>query len=582
MSKQKDKPTVGTRGLVTLAYLKARMDHGEDHLGIFMPLVLDVLPRVSNRHFTSVEVRSAIENIHGVKMPETIVATLLRRVTRLGLLKRKHGRFLGGTRPLPRSNIAGQKAQLAQSQERFAKAFIDHAKSRGVLVDSVDSALQLTLAFIGEQQISLLLENSDHQLKSSSIDPAEYTLMAEFIHDVAPSDPASNAVLRTIMQGLVLYHAAFLPDLASIERKFANLDVVFDSVLVRQALGFEGTSAETLMKETIALLLANGVRCIMFDKSVHEIQRILSVYQERLVSHTGRLSLKQNPMTRHFVTRAYSASDIQEISALIETRISEAGVRIVSAPIHRKEFTRNELRLAQRLADPQTGDLAEPRVLHDVDCVAGVLTLRRGFRTDSIEDARCVFATTSPLVIQNVRKWWEIDERETGVCPVVNIVALANLAWLKKPSISGDLQLDELVALCAVAMRPSEKTWERFLRHLDKLHTAQRLSEDEVDAIVASSLADQSLRDLELVQGRQEEFDSGTLDEVIERVESDARGKFDSHIRKVVEQYERKLADERTAGRERLRAVNVAGSISSAELKRRDRQLDVRAGRLAR
>ena len=60
----------------------------------------------------------------------------------------------------------------------------------------------------------------------------------------------------------------FFQIFASIERKFANLDVVFDSVLVRQALGFEGTSAETLMKETIALLLANGVRCIMFDKSV--------------------------------------------------------------------------------------------------------------------------------------------------------------------------------------------------------------------------------------------------------------------------------------------------------------------------
>lgn len=48
MNKQKDKPTVGTRGLVTLAYLKARMDQGEDHLGIFMPLVVDVLPQVAN------------------------------------------------------------------------------------------------------------------------------------------------------------------------------------------------------------------------------------------------------------------------------------------------------------------------------------------------------------------------------------------------------------------------------------------------------------------------------------------------------------------------------------------------------
>ena len=374
--RRQDRPNVGSRGLVTIAYLKATLDSGEDHLGIFMPLVLDVLPRMSNRHFTSVEVQEAIEAIHAVKMPETTVATLLRRATRRRLLTREYGRFRIGDVSLPRSNIAGQKAQLGESQERFALALIEHAKHRGVNVESVDSALQLTLAFISEQQISLLLENSAHLFQASSMARSQYVLMAEFIHDVAYNDPALNAVLRTIMQGFVLYHAAFLPDLASIDRKFANLDVVFDSVLVRQALGLEGTSAEILMKETIALLRANGVRCIMFNKSVHEIQRILSVYQAKLSTHTGRLSLEQNAMTRHILTHRYSPSRIQEISALLGSRISEAGIQIVTVPTHRKEFTHNETTLAKRLADRRTDDIAELRVLHDVDCVAGVLTLR--------------------------------------------------------------------------------------------------------------------------------------------------------------------------------------------------------------
>ena len=579
---QQDKPTVGHRGLVTLAYLKARLDSGEDHLGIFMPLVLDVLPRVSNRHFTSGEVKEAIETEHAVMMPETTVATLLQRATRRGLLKREHGRFRIGDLPLPRPNIAGQKAQLGQSQERFAVALMEHAKLRRVPIESVDSALQLTLRFIGEQQISLLLENPAHLFESSSIDRSQFVLMAEFIHDVAYNDPALTAVLRTIMQGLVLYHATFLPDLASVDRKFVNLDVVFDSVLVRQALGLEGPSAEILMKETIALLDASGVRCIMFDKSVHEIQRILSVYQEKLASPTGRLSLRPNPMTRHFLTHRYSPSHVQEILALLGNRISEVGISIVTSPIRRKEFTRNEMKLAKRLADPCTHDTAEARVLHDVDCVAGVLTLRRGFRTDRIEDARCVFATSSPLVIRNVRMWWEEDEAETGVGPVVGVGALANLAWLKKPSISRDLQLDELVALCAVAMQPAEQTWDRFLRHLDELNTSQRLSDDEIGAIIASSLADQSLRRVELVQGDEEDLDAGTLDEVVERVSTDYRIEFESNIHEVVERYEGQIARERTAARERLRKANIVAGKSTEELKRRDRQLDERADRLAR
>ena len=580
--KARDRPSVGTRGLVTLAYLKARLDSGEDHLGIFMPLVLDVLPRVSSRHFTSVEVQEAIETTHAVRMPETTVATLLRRATRSRLLEREHGRFRFGDLPLPQSNITGQKAQLGQSQERFAVALMDHSRLRGVPIESVDSALQLTHRFIGEQQISLLLEHASHSFASSSMDRARFVLMAEFIHDVANNDPALTAVLRTIMQGLVLYHTAFLPDLASIDRKFTNLDVVFDSVLVRRAIGLEGTSAEVLMKETIALLGASGVRCIMFDKSVHEIQRILSVYQEKLGSHTGRLSLRPNSMTRHFLTQRYSPSRVQEISALLGRRISEVGILIVTLPKHRKEFTHNETALAMRLADSRTGDTATPRVHHDVDCVAGVLTLRRGFRTDCIEEARCVFATSSPLVIQNVRKWWKIDEAETGVCPVVAVGALANLAWLKKPSINGDLQLDELVALCAVAMQPTEQTWQRFLHHLNDLNTSQRLSEDDIGAIISSSLADQSLRRVELVQGEEEDFDAGTLDEVIERVSTDYRVRSESDFHEVVEQYETRISREKTAACDRVRAAEIVASESTEELKRRDRQLDERADRLAR
>ena len=37
-----DTPTVTPGGLVTVAFLKARIDEGADHLGIFMPLVHDV------------------------------------------------------------------------------------------------------------------------------------------------------------------------------------------------------------------------------------------------------------------------------------------------------------------------------------------------------------------------------------------------------------------------------------------------------------------------------------------------------------------------------------------------------------
>ena len=357
---------------------------------------------------------------------------------------------------------------------------------------------------------------------------------------------------------------------------------MFDSGLVRQLLGYEGTSARALMIETIGLFRASGVRCIMFDRSVHEIERILAMYQDKLSSHDGRSSLRPTPMTRHFIVSRYAPSDVQEMLALLHTSITDSGLQIVSVPKHRKEFTHRETALAKRLADPCTRDLTEPRVLHDVDCVAGVLTLRRGFRTNSIESARYVFATASPLVIHSIGQWWRDDERESGVSPVVSVRSLANLAWLKKPTISADLQMHELVTLCAAAMRPSERTWRRFLTHLDKLHTSQHLSEDQIGTIIASAVADNALRDVEMANDDGEDFDSGTLDEVIERVSSDYSAEADNRLRAISEEYEEKLAREDVAANELLRAARLEADVSAKELRRRDTESERRARRMVK
>lgn len=63
------RPKVQAGGLVTIAYLKARLDEGDDHLGIFMPLLIDVLPGLANQNFTSADVQEALARTHSVAMP---------------------------------------------------------------------------------------------------------------------------------------------------------------------------------------------------------------------------------------------------------------------------------------------------------------------------------------------------------------------------------------------------------------------------------------------------------------------------------------------------------------------------------
>ena len=524
------KPRVGQGGLVTVAYLKARLDEGGDQLGIFMPLILDVVPSLG-RYFTAAEVQEAIARTHGVSMPQQTAGTLLGRATRRGLLIRDVGRFhINSAKKMPTANVANAKALVEESQLLLGRALLDFLRGRGVQCADEHVALGLLLQFLLEQQVSVILGVAPDDLPAD-LSRSETSDVAEFLRYVATSDPVLKDVLAGILEGLVLYRAAFLPDLADVSRRFNNLTVAFDSVLVRQALGYEGTAPRALMRETIELLAASSVRCVVFDKTVAEIQRLLRMFQDKLATTAGQKSLRPGPMVRHFLTERYSASDALEMSVLLDDEIRAAGLTVVRAPAHEAQFTSGEEKLAARLASRSTGDVNEPRIEHDVDCVAGVLTMRRGHRSNRIEDARVVFATVSPMVIRNTRTWWEEDERETGIPPIVHVRALANLAWLKRPKANPDFQLRDLVTLCAAAMRPSARTWNRFLAHLEDLHTSQRLTEDQVTAIIVSSLSDRLLRDAELDADDPDDVDSGTLDEVVDRVISQYSDEADERVR---------------------------------------------------
>jgi len=537
-------PRVSAGGLVTVAFLKARLDEGDDHLGIFMPLVSDVLARLSAQSFTTADVQEALAATHGVAMPQDAVATLLKRATHKKYLLRESGRFRRNhDRPLPATNVADAKAEIEEAHQRLGEALQSHAAKRGMTLQSADAALDLLFKFLEREQVGLLLGSARRAAEGTDATQRERAILAEFLHEAISGDPALQSVIRGMLEGLVLYHAAFLPDFAGVNRSFRGLQVVFDSVLVRQALGYEGVGMRTLMRETVDLLKGSGVQCLVFDQTVHEIQRILAMYEDRLATTAGRSSLRPVPMARHFLTQRYSPSDVREMSALLATEVVAAGFQIQQAPRRVKKHTLGEEALAKRLADPVTKDALEPRVMHDVDCVAGVLTLRGGHRSHNIEDVRVVFATSSTLVIHNTRLWWEEDERETGIAPIVHIRGLANLAWLKRPSLCSDFKTRELVALCTAALRPTQETWRRFLKHLESLKVSQRLTSDEMTAIVVSAMSDRLLREAEMEGDDPNDIDAVTLDDIVERVRASYGASADERVHTVTEEYERKVSE---------------------------------------
>lgn len=590
-NEEAQQPRVSPGGLVTVAYLKARLDEGADHLGIFLPLVLDVISGLPNKYFSAAEVQEAIASQQLIVMPQDTINTLLRRAANHRLLTREAGRFrVADGADLSQAALKHAKAAVETDQLRLGEALATYAASRGRPRIPPEEALDLVLTFAEDHQVSLLL-GAPPERESRRLPLVESDLIAQFLTGVVANDPALANTLNAILEGLVLYRAAFLPDLADVSRRFTNVTAVFDTGVVRQALGYEGIAPRLTLRETIDLLSTSGVACVVLDKSVQEIRRILRFYQDRLASTRGRLSIRPSDMARHFLTERYGPSDVQEMSALLDDEIVSAGFTIVPTPRHVAAFTHDEQKLAQRLVDPRTRDTTEPRIEHDVDCVAAVLTMRRGRRSSRIEDSGAVFVTSSRLVIENVRRWWEEDEGEFSFPPVVHIRALANLAWLKRPRTTGDLQLRQLVTLCSTAMKPSAGTWTRFLTHLDGLTRSNRLTEDQATAVIVSAIADRILRDAEDEAGDQD-IDAATLDEVVERVIADYSSAAEQRLAVERQASEAQLSEAEAAYLAELERVTADAATRQAqaqaeainvseELRRRDLAIDARARKWA-
>lgn len=525
---------------MTVAFLKAQLDSGNDHLGIFQPLILDAARSFANASFVKQEVQERLAELHGVAMPQHVIGTLLDRQIRAGNIRRDAGRYqiTSAMDSVPR--IAGSLRAINDSQALLGQGLMDHGKRRGFEIATPDEALEILFRFLETEQVDLLLGGTSSISGTKDSSQKERLITAEFIRDIVANDDQLSSVLNRMLEGLVLYHAAFLPDLGAANRKFENLRIAFDSSLVRQAIGLEGEAARSLCTETIKLLKDAGVQCFVFEKSVNEIQRILSFYENHIGTSVGRNALR-GAMARHLLTSRFTPSDVRQISALLTIKIQEVGLVIMPMPPRKRSTTSGESKLAERLAsDHAKLDEIEARVQHDVDCIAGVLTLRGGHRSTTLENARAVFAADQPQVIRNVVYWWFQDEKENGIEPIAHIRALANLAWLKRPPIASTYKFRELISVCAVALRPTKETWRRFLRHLEKLETEKTLSESEMGAIIVSATSDKLLREAEVAEG--EDIDITTLDEIVFKVKEEYASESSAQVAALVEEHEKEKA----------------------------------------
>lgn len=164
--------------------------------------------------------------------------------------------------------------------------------------------------------------------------------------------------------------------------------------------------------------------------------------------------------------------------------------------------------------------------------------------------------------MSTIRDWYE-GQKAGSLSPVLTVTEVSNQAWLKRPQAATDLKMNELVALCYAALRPSDEAWSKFKRRLEKMVEAGRINSDEEAAIVASTYTDRFLSEAE----EEADLDDSTLDEVVYRVKSKYQKEAEERIQEARENARSEVADLKEEMREvrRERDQHVAEAKEQKE-----------------
>ncbi|HEY8810509.1 MAG TPA: hypothetical protein VIM28_10865 [Solirubrobacterales bacterium] len=546
------------RGLATVAMLKANFDAGHDHIAMFEPFVRDAVATFGADDMDRRQLIEAVRKRHGLTLPENTMRTLLNRIVRQGNLTKQGGRYFRTDSALDSADVLQSRERAEKRQRGLAEALIESAAKRKVKVDSPGSALALIMSFMEAYHVRLAFDEApdfDGTHGEDTSRSAQHVATALFLRDVIDAQGELSDVVQEMLEGFVLQNTLLLKDISQAARQFQDLEVFLDSQILFGALGLRGPMTETSTLELLDLLRQTGATVSTFQPTIEEMRRVLVVYENKIGTTKGRESLNPGDLTRHFVGARSTPADVRQSAALLEVGLEALGIKILVLPDHEPEWTMDEKALARALSD-ESGRDDKPRIVHDIDCVAGVLTYREGRQSDSLDSCRTIFMTDSGMTVRHTNDWYR-KQGGKGFPPIIHELNLSNYAWLKRPASAANLKLHELVALCTAALRPSRKTWEHFVKHLRGLEKSGQISSDEVAAVVATELTKNVLAE----SGIDEESDAESLSEVIERVKADYKREADAAVRAATE-----AAEARTAEVDSLRAQLRARAMTIARV----------------
>jgi hypothetical protein len=514
--------------IISLAVLKVNWDVSrKDYLENFVPMVAECIRRSPDEVVSLASVQRDLRTSFGLSIPQNAIKTILRRINKRGYVVAENRAYKPNRPKLEELQFQQvQQSVIAKHESliRSLKSFCLTKFNVDMSDDELENALQ---SYLEENQLAIIGSSLDGTImpEPKQSGPKSRFLVGSFVGELQRTGSADLAYLETVVKGVMLASAIFLPDPAQAERKFRNTEVYFDTAFLIFALGYAGEPRRAPCAELLRLLYEVGADLRCFKHTLDEIRGALDACAERLAR--GQLKDAYGPSIEYFIEKGCSASDVELFTARLERDLKALRVGVVDKPDYVKQFQIDEKELEALLMRRITYR-KQRACIRDVDSISAIMRLRRLQEFFIIEECRALFVTTNGELARASREFFYREATQGSVGPALSDHALTSLLWLKRPLEAPDLPKMRIAADCYAATQPDERLWRLYLAEIDRLTKAGQVTADDYYMLRHSLEAKAAL--MELTLGDDAAFSQGTVPEILDmvrsRLQADLRGQL--------------------------------------------------------
>jgi len=530
--------------IISLAILKVNWDKNKkDYVENFVPIIAECIRRSNSEIVTIEEVKNNVNEYFGFNLPQNAIKTILSRVRKRGYIRKDQNTYQPVRKNLDKLNINEIREGILEKQERLFQNLISFCRDNYNIDWSLKKAEDAFLSFLDENLFDYIKSIKFESLTSAPQNPSkkEKYIIASFIKSLQDNTSVEFDYIETVVKGIMLANAIFLPEPNKANENFRNTAFYFDTSFLIYALGYAGETRERSCIELLELLYKTGADLICFSHTVDEIRGALDACAARI--NSGRLRDAYGPSIEYFVQKNSTSSDIYLYSSQIEKNLKKLHIEVKDKPVYIKEYVIGEKELEVYLKD-QMQFYQPPEkqnaLQRDVDSLSAIMRFRKGQSFYRIENCRAIFVTTNKTLIRTSYEFFNKDYLGSiGAC--ISDQALTTLLWLKMPDDLPELPRKIIIADCYAFTQPSDRLWNAYLQEINKLEKDNRISKDDYfilrydlqvkNAVMERTLGDENvitedsipeileIRKMEI----QEEIKGRYLDESIKRKKAEEK-----------------------------------------------------------